>query len=107
MNIKTAGLFGDEYERADHFYCSKDPLAYQAKYFENGTYCLDFSKVTDENSNVYKDVHGAIFCGGIGEGYAPMWELNTAICRDKMVPAESYDAMIYYYEVTPIDTLHY
>ena len=107
VNIHTAGTYDDEYERADHFYRSEDPLAYQAKYFENGTYCLDFSKVTDKNSSVYKKVHGAIFCGGLGEGYAPIWELNSAVCRDKMVPAESYDAIIYYYEITPIATLHY
>ncbi|MBO4458197.1 MAG: erythromycin esterase family protein [Butyrivibrio sp.] len=105
VNIHTAGTYDDEYERADHYFCSEDPLAYQAKYFENGTYCLDFSKVTDENSIVYKDVHGAIFTGGVGEGYAPSWELASG--KGKTVPAEEYDAMIYFYEVTPIHTIHY
>lgn len=106
VNIHTAGTFGEDYERADHFYCSEDPLAYQAKYFEDGMYCLDFSKVTDENSEVYKNVHDLIFCGFAGEGYAAIQDAYKEE-RSKFVPADRFDAMIFYYEVTPIDPIHY
>lgn len=105
VNIHTAGTFDDDYERADHFYCSDDPLAYQAKYFENGTYCLDFSRVTDENSIVYKNVHSLIFCGAAGEGYGAIQDVYRQE-RSKFVPADRFDAMIFFYEVTPIDPIH-
>ncbi len=106
VNIHTAGTYEDNYHRADHFYCSNDPLAYQAKNFEDGTYCLDFSKVTDENSKVYKLIHSYIFNSIIGEGYSLASELGRSD-RIKMVPADRYDAIIYYYEVTPIDPIDY
>ncbi len=105
VNIHTAGTFEDEYERADHFYRSDDPLAYQAKFFDNGVYCLDFSRVTDENSSVYKNVHSLTFWGSQGEGYGAIQDLYKSE-RTKHVPADRYDAMIYYYEVTPIDPIH-
>ncbi|WP_026506540.1 erythromycin esterase family protein [Butyrivibrio sp. MC2013] len=105
VNIHTAGTFDENYERADHFYCSDDPLAYQAKYFENGIYCLDFSKVTDENSSIYKALHSFIFCGFAGEGYGAIQDLYKQE-RSKFVPVNRFDAMILYYEVTPIDPIH-
>lgn len=105
VNIHTAGTFEENYERQDHFYISEDPLAYQAKFFENGIYCLDFSRVTDENSSVYKNVHSMIFCGAAGEGYGAIQDLYKQE-RSKFVPADRFDAMIFYYEVTPIDPIH-
>ena len=106
VNIHTAGTYDDNYERANHFYCSEDPLAYQAQYFENGTYVLDFSRITDENSSVYKAVHSYIFNGLIGEGYAQIQDLYKDH-RIKAIPSERFDAVIYFYEVTPIDPIHY
>ena len=105
VNIHTAGTTDENYERADHFYCSDDPFAYQAKFFENGTYCLDFSKVTDENSTIYKNLHSMIFCGAAGEGYGAIQDLYRQE-RSKFVPVDRFDAMIFYYEVTPIDPIH-
>ena len=106
MNIHTAGTYDDEYERADHEYCSDDPLAYQAKFFDGGWYCLDFTKLNDENSVLYKTVHRFIFTGLVGEGYNVLSDIAKSY-RIRIVPADRYDAVVYYYEVTPIDPIHY
>ena len=106
VNIHTAGTYEDKYERADHYYCTDDPIAYQAKFMENGTYCLDFSKVTDENSSVYKKLHSYVFTGLIGEGYSPAWEIGNNH-RTSMIYTDRYDAVICFYEVTPIDPIEY
>ncbi len=106
VNIHTAGTYDENYERADHFYRTDDPFAYQAKFFENGTYCLDFSRVTDENSDIYKKLHSYVFSGLIGEGYSPANDLGNSH-RVSMIPTKRFDAEIYYYEVTPIDPIEY
>ena len=106
VNIHTAGTYDEEYERADHEYCSDDPLAYQAKYFDGGWYCLDYTKLNDTKSAVYKTVHSAVFTGLVGEGYNVLSDIAKSY-RIKIVPADRYDAMVYYYEVTPIDPVHY
>lgn len=106
VNIHTFGTYGDAYHRADHFYRSDDPLAYQAKFFDDGAYCLDFSRVTEENTLVYKSIHSYIFNAIVGEGYTSYDELAKNH-RIKLVPADRYDAVIYYYEVTPIHPIHY
>ncbi len=106
VNIHTAGTYDENYERADHFYRTDDPFAYQAKFFENGTYCLDFSRVTDENSDIYKKLHSYVFSGLIGEGYSPANDLGNSH-RISMIPTKRFDAEIYYYEVTPIDPIDY
>lgn len=106
VNIHTAGTYDENYERQDHYYCTDDPLAYQAKFFENGTYCLDFSRVTDENSSVYKKLHSYVMTGLVGEGYSPLNDLGNSH-RTPMIPAKRFDAVIYFYEVTPIDPIEY
>ncbi len=106
VNIHTAGTYDDEYERADHKYCSDDPLAYQAQFFDGRWYCLDFTKLSDKNSEVYKTVHSFIFTGLVGEGYNVLSDIAKSY-RIRIVPADRYDAVVYYYEVTPIDPVHY
>ncbi len=106
VNIHTAGTYDDEYERADHEYCSDDPLAYQARYFEGGRYCLDFTKLKDTESRVYRTAHDKIFNGLVGEGYNALIDISKNY-RISCVPAERYDAVVYYYEVSPIDPIHY
>ena len=106
VNIHTAGTYEDKYERADHYFCTDDPIAYQAKFMKNGTYCLDFSRVTDENSSVYKKLHNYVFTGLIGEGYSPSWNIGKCH-RTSMIYTDRYDALICYYEVTPIDPIEY
>ncbi|MCR5213320.1 MAG: erythromycin esterase family protein [Eubacterium sp.] len=106
VNIHTAGTFDDQYERADHEFCSDDPLAYQAKYFNDNIYCLDFTKINESQKNIYNIIHDYTFTGMIGEGYNPANDINKSE-RIKIIPADRYDAMIYYYEVTPIDPINY
>ena len=53
VNVHTAGTYDDEYERANHDYCSDDLLAYQAQYFDGGRYCLDFASVDKTHKKVY------------------------------------------------------
>ncbi len=106
VNIHTAGTYDDEYVRANHDFCSEDPLAYQAKFFEGKKYCLDFDSVKEDNSKVYKVLHSKIFTALVGEGYNLNNEMEKGE-RFKCNITERYDAMIYYFEATPIDTIHY
>ena len=106
VNIHTAGTFDDEYKRADHDFCSEDPLAYQAKFFEGEKYCLDFDSVTEENGKVYKTLHSKIFTALVGEGYNLNNEMEKGE-RFRCNLTERYDAMIYYFDATPINPIHY
>ena len=106
VNIHTAGTFDDDYERADHEYCSDDILAYQAQYFEGERYLLDFTKINKEDGRVYKIIHSKNFMGMVGEGYSIINDLGKAE-RMRVVPTQRFDAVLYYYYVTPIDPIHY
>lgn len=106
VNIHTAGTFDEKYERANHDYCSDDILAYQAQFFDGERYCLDYTRINDEGSKVYKIIHGKNFMGMVGEGYSPVNDLEKSE-RMKIIPSERFDAVVYYYYVTPIDPIHY
>ena len=105
VNIHTAGTYDEEYERKDHDYCSEDILAYQAKYFDGDCYCLDFTKLTEEDGKVYSLVHKPNFMGMAGEGWSVYMDFNKTY-HTKLIQADRFDAVIYYYNVTPIRTLH-
>lgn len=104
VNIHTAGTFGDDYERKNHYFCSADPIAAQAKDTENGMFYLDFSKVTDTNSKLYELLHKEIDMGIVGEGYSD-WMMLSMSYRTRLVQAERFDAVIYVYRATPIEPL--
>jgi len=106
INIHVAGTFGEDYLRKDYNFCSDDILAYQAKYFEDNQYCLDFSKVTDDGSEVYERIHTPGFMGLVGEGYNSLAEQRRAD-RVRLVQADRYDAVIYFFTVKPIKCLNY
>jgi len=106
VNIHTAGTYDEAYERKDHAYCSQDIMAYQARYFDDGRYALVFNDVTEEQSRIYNIIHEDNFTGIAGEGYTLYMDLHKTY-RVKMKVAERYDAMIYYYQTTPIRCLHY
>ncbi len=106
VNIHTAGTYDEAYERKDHSYCSQDILAYQAKFFEGGKYVLVFDDVTEDQSRIYSIIHEDNFTGCAGEGYTVYMDLYKTY-RMKITVADRYDAMIYYYETTPIRCLHY
>lgn len=104
VNIHTAGTFGDDYERKNHYFCSADPIAAQAKDMENGIFYLDFSKVIDTNSKLYKLIHQETDMGIVGEGYSD-WMMFSMSYRTRLVQAERFDAVIYVYRATPIEPL--
>lgn len=104
VNIHTAGTFGDDYERKNHYFCSEDPIAEQAQYQEDGMFYLDFSVVTDTNCELYQLIHQECNMGLVGEGYSE-WMMASKSYLMKVVPAERYDAVIYVYQATPIDPM--
>ena len=106
VNVHTAGTYDDEYERANHDYCSDDLLAYQAQYFDGGVYCLDFASVDKTHKKVYNIIHRLNWTGMAGEGYSSNWEVYKSY-RARMIATDHYDAMIYYFETNPIDPIHY
>jgi Erythromycin esterase homolog len=106
VNIHVAGTYDDNYVRKDYNFCSDDILAYQAKYFEGEKYCLNFSEITDTNCEVYKKIHNPGFMGLVGEGISALTE-QQRMDRARLVQADRFDAVIYYYNVTPIRCLNY
>ncbi|MCR4929378.1 MAG: erythromycin esterase family protein [Lachnospiraceae bacterium] len=106
VNVHTAKTYDEEYERANHDYCSDDLLAYQAQFFEGKVYCLDFASVDKTHKKVYNIIHRLNWTGMAGEGYSSDWEVYKSY-RARMIVTDHYDAMVYYYETTPIDPIHY
>ena len=106
VNIHVSGTYDDEYLRDDFNFCSEDILAYQAKYFNGGVYCLNFHELTEEDGEVYKRVHEKGFMGLVGEGYSAISDIEK-LDRVKMVQSDRFDAVMYYYDVTPIRVLNY
>lgn len=106
VNIHTAGTFDEEYERADHDFCSDDRLAFQAKFFDGGRYVLDFTKLTKEDGKVYDLVHSPGMMGMVGEGHTDQVYIYKTY-RQNLIQADRFDAVMYYYDVTPIRCLDY
>lgn len=106
VNIHVAGTFDDEYQREDYNFCSDDMLAYQAQFFDGGFYCLNFDEITDKDSELYKRIHKPGLMGLVGEGYSEDWAINR-MDRVKLVQGDIFDAVLYYYDVTPIRVLDY
>lgn len=102
VNIHTAGTFGDEYERNNHYFCSADPIAAQAKDMKDGMFYLNFSEVRDTSSKIYKLLHQETDMGLVGEGYSE-WQKISMSYRTRVVQSERYDGVVYVYEATPIE----
>ncbi|MBR5943408.1 MAG: erythromycin esterase family protein [Lachnospiraceae bacterium] len=106
VNIHTAGTYDEKYERANHDFCSSDPLANQAKYFDDGVYLLDFSKVTENSGKIYELIHKPTFMGLVGEGFNE-YSYFCKYYRTKVIQADRYDAVVYYYNANPIEPIHF
>ncbi|MBR4731772.1 MAG: erythromycin esterase family protein [Lachnospiraceae bacterium] len=83
-------------------FCSDDPLAYQVKDLSMDKCYLDFSEA-DAGSALGKKLHSRISTGSLGEGYSVLSKLIKATHQIHYAPTEMYDAMILYYEVSPIE----
>lgn len=104
-NISVLGKEPDsENGRKDFYLKSADPLAYQAKYFKDKRYCLDFTALSEtEDKAVYDKVHSKVTMGSIGEGFVEAYYLMHMAYRIDMVPADLYDGMVFYYKTSPIE----
>lgn len=105
VNIHTANTWGEEYERKNHYFCSEDAVAAQAQYQKDGMFYLNFSEVTDTNSELYQMINHECTMGLVGEGYNEMMMLLKSYLV-KVVPTERYDAVIYVYQANPIDPIY-
>ena len=100
-NVNDHSHFSHAYTRRDHAFCSADPIAYQAKDYADASFFLDFSEVP-EGSEAYAILHAPNDMGIMGEGFVPEDGFCMDNFRTKMVAADAYDAVIYYFEVGPI-----
>ena len=103
-NISVLGKEPDsENCRKDFYLKSADPLAYQAKYFKDKRYCLDFTALSEtEDKAVYDKVHSKVTMGSRGEYFVEAYYLMHSAYRIDMVPTDLYDGMIFYYKVNAI-----
>ena len=103
-NINDHSHYSYEYTRRNHKFCSADPVAYQAKDYNMGSFFIDFEKV-DRNSELYDIISSYNYMGSAGEGYIP----DNDFCHDNQrayVKAnELYDGVVYYYMVNPIEVI--
>lgn len=102
---KTTCNIAGEDGRGNYSFCSADPLAYQAKYFD-GMYCIRFRDVIDKSTGeTYETLRKTINTGSLGESYMPLMHFLPTSHRVKMEVLKGYNAMIYVYEATPIEVL--
>ena len=91
--------------RGNYKFCSADPLAYQAKDFDN-MYCIRFSDVLDKSAGAtYETISQPMNVGSLGESYTPMMHFMPTSHRVNMEVYKGFDAMIYVYKATPIKVL--
>jgi Erythromycin esterase homolog len=88
-------------ERVTAELCSDDPLAVVVKDLPENRYYIDFAKV-DENSDLGKVINNKMTTGSVGEYYDESFKTMKVYYQISFAPTELYDAMIFYYEVTPI-----
>ncbi len=87
-------------DRANHTFCSEDPLAKAAGNLEENICYLDFNEAAaSEELSVL--IHGNMKTGSLGESYSPLMKLLKNSYQLTIVPASLYDAMIFVYEATP------
>ena len=91
--------------RGNYKFCSADPMAYQAKAFDN-MYCIRFSDVLDKSAGeTYETISQPMNVGSLGESYTPMMHFMPTSHRVNMEVYKGFDAMIYVYKATPIKVL--
>ena len=88
----------DKDVRGNYKFCSADPLAYQAKYYD-GQYYLAFADVQE---GATKDlIEGTINTGSLGEAYTTLMKFFPTSHRVATKLQNNYDAMIFIYKATP------
>ncbi len=97
---KTTCNIASEGERANHSFCSEDPLAKAVGDLEENVYYLDFDEAaaSEELSTL---IHSNMKTGSLGESYSPLMKLLKNTYQLSVAPGTLYDAMIFVYEATP------
>ena len=98
VNLPTTDYSG----RIIKEFCSDDALAYQVKDLPGNVYYLDFSKV-DAGSALGKKIGEAGATGSLSEAYSWVYKVLKSSYQVFHAPTDMYDAMILYYETTPIE----
>lgn len=100
--ITDDNIRGKDGQRHVYHLCSDDKLAYQVKELSDSHYYLDFSKVSADSA-LGKVISGNVKMGSVGEQYSILFKFLKMCHQLYQVPQEKYDAMIYYYQVNPIE----
>ncbi len=102
VNISVLGMT-DKHQRKDYYVTTADPIAYQAKYTDEKRFYVDFESLSKDNApKLYDMINSDLSMGSIGEGFTGAYYFIHSAYRIDMVPADLYDGMIFYYNVTPI-----
>jgi len=102
-NASISSVISSEYQRKDFYFTTADPIAYQAKYMDDKRFYLDFETVSSEdNKAIYDLIHSEVSMGTLGEGLSGIYYFMHSAYRIEMKPADLYDGMIYYYNVSAI-----
>ncbi|WP_035769720.1 erythromycin esterase family protein [Butyrivibrio sp. NC2002] len=102
-NASVSSVISSEYQRKDFYFTTADPIAYQAKYMDDKRFYLDFETVSSEdNKAIYDLIHSEVSMGTLGEGLSGIYYFMHSAYRIEMKPADLYDGMIYYYNVSAI-----
>lgn len=89
-------------ERITHTFYSHDPLAKASKKCGLEVGFLDFSKVP-EDSALTQYLAGSIPMGSLGEAYSVLMNFVPRNYRVQRTPQDTYDAMIFVANATPIE----
>ena len=102
-NASVSSVISSEYQRKDFYFTTADPIAYQAKYMDDKRFYLDFETVSSEdNKAIYDLIHSDVSMGTLGEGLSGIYYFMHSAYRIEMKPADLYDGMIFYYNVSAI-----
>lgn len=93
-NIATNG------KRANHSFCSEDPLAKAVGSMEENIYYLDFGKASS-SEELSALIYSNTKTGSLGESYSPLMKLLKNTYQLNIAPGSLYDGMIFVYQATP------
>jgi len=90
---------------------SENPLAANAARVSDGYYYLSFQDVKDTNSEVYKILHahtnvGTFAPSGYNLFYKLYFAIRPSLTRESVIIADTYDAMIVFYKLNPLDFIN-
>lgn len=91
-------------ERGIFKLCSKDPLAKLMKNNPNKYMYLEFGNILPKSYS-YELINNNMSMLSLGEGFEKWHKYLPYVYRQKQVPTELYDGMIFVYQATPIEII--